>query len=347
MRASRLISLLMLLQTRGRMTAQQLARELEVSVRTVYRDVEALHSAGIPLYGDAGPSGGYRLLDGYRTRLTGLTPEEAESLFLAGMPGPAAELGLGSVVTAARLKLMAALPAELRDRAGRIRERFHLDAPNWYHDADETPYLAAVADAVWNQRRAEVRYRRWKAPQEVVRVLEPYGLVLKAGRWYLVARADEGDGGRAAGGGDDGGRGGVRTYRVSQILGLRVLAETFDRPAGFDLAAHWRAALEEFEARLVQGEAVVRLSPAGMERLPDMARPAMLRAAEATAEPDGRPGWTRITVPTESPSHTLSEFLRFGTDLEVLSPAGLRDLVSETARSLAALYGEAPSAADP
>ncbi|MBG0828617.1 YafY family transcriptional regulator [Planomonospora sp. ID67723] len=336
MRASRLISLLMLLQARGRMTAQELADELEVSIRTVYRDVEALHSAGIPLYGDAGPSGGYRLLDGYRTRLTGLTSGEAESLFLAGLPGPAAELGLGSVVAAAQLKLMAALPEELRDRAGRIRERFHLDAPNWYHDADETPHLAAVADAVWNQRRAEVLYRRWKAPQEVTRVLEPYGLVLKAGRWYLVARAD--------GGGEDGGngQGGVRTYRVSQILGLRMLPESFDRPAGFDLAAYWSAGLEEFAARLVRGEAVVRLSPSGMERLPDMARPAMLRAAEATAEPDGRDGWTRVTVPIESLPHALGEFLRFGTDLEVLAPAELRDLVTQTAHSLSSLYGGAP-----
>ncbi|MGV9777419.1 helix-turn-helix transcriptional regulator [Streptosporangium sp. NPDC003464] len=325
MRASRLLSLLMLLQTRGRMTAQELAAELEVSVRTVYRDVESLHSAGVPLYGDAGPSGGYRLLDGYRTRLTGLTAGEAQALFLAGMPGPAAELGLGSVVTAAQLKLMAALPVELRDRAGRIRERFHLDTPNWYHGADETPYLAAVADAVWNERRLEIRYRRWKAPQEVLRTLEPYGLVLKAGRWYLIARA-----------GQD-----LRTYRVSQILELHALPETFERPAGFDLAAHWNGALEEFEARLHQGEAVIRLSPHGMERLPDMARPALLRAAEATARPPGPDGWTQVTVPIESLPNALSEFLRFGVDLEVVSPAELRDLMAETARSLARRYDTA------
>ncbi|WP_440072401.1 helix-turn-helix transcriptional regulator [Streptosporangium sp. OZ121] len=323
MRASRLISLLMLLQTRGRMTARELAAELEVSVRTVYRDVESLHSAGVPLYGDAGPSGGYRLLDGYRTRLTGLTAGEAESLFLAGMPGPAAELGLGSVVTAAGLKLMAALPVELRDRAGRIRERFHLDAPGWYHGADETPHLAAVADAVWNERRLEIRYHRWKAPQDVARTLEPYGLVLKAGRWYLVARGGEH----------------VRTYRVSQIMELRALPESFERPAGFDLAAHWNGALEEFEARLLRGEAVIRLSPSGMERLPDMVRPAVLRAAEATAEAPDHEGWTRLTVPVESPRHALAEFLRFGADLEVVAPAELRDLVAETARAVAGIYG--------
>jgi predicted DNA-binding transcriptional regulator YafY len=149
MRASRLVSILLLLQTRGRLTAQQLADALEVSVRTIYRDAESLHTAGVPLYGDSGPAGGYQLLGGYRTRLTGMTAAEAEALSLAGIPRAAAELGLGTVLATAQLKLQAALPAELRERAGRIQERFHLDAPGWYHHGDTSPYLAAVADAVW------------------------------------------------------------------------------------------------------------------------------------------------------------------------------------------------------
>src|SRR2546423_13951188 len=143
------------------MPAAQVAEEVEVSVRTVCRDVGALGAAGVPLYGDGGHAGGYRLLDGYRTRLTGLTADEAESLFLAGAPGPAAELGLGAVLAPAQLKLLAALPQELRSRAGRIPERFHLDAPGWFRDADRTPHLSAVADAVWNQQLIRVRYRRW------------------------------------------------------------------------------------------------------------------------------------------------------------------------------------------
>jgi predicted DNA-binding transcriptional regulator YafY len=322
MRASRLVSILLLLQTRGRMTAQDLADRLEVSVRTIYRDVESLHSAGIPLYGDAGPKGGYQLLDGYRTRLTGLTTDEAESLFLAGLPGPAAELGLAAVVTAAQLKLMAALPVELRDRAGRIQERFHLDAPTWYRDPEPVTFLPAVADAVWNERRIQVRYRRWKAPQEVERRLDPYGLVIKAGRWYLVARA-----------GED-----VRTYRVSQILGLHQLPEGFARSAGFDLMAYWQAYLAEFEARLRWGEAVVRLSPRGLERLADLMTPGVVTAAKETAEPPDEEGWTRVTVPIESIEHALGEFLRLGTDAEVLSPAELRDRLAAAAGELARRY---------
>lgn len=321
-RASRLVSILLLLQTRGRMTAHDLAERLEVSVRTIYRDMESLHAAGIPLYGDAGPNGGYQLLAGYRTRLTGLTTDEAESLFLAGLPGPAAELGLGAVVTAAQLKLMAALPVELRDRAGRIQERFHLDAPSWYRDAEPVTYLPAVADAVWNERPVQVTYRRWKAPQEMERRLEPYGLVVKAGRWYLVARCGEH----------------VRTYRVSQILDLHALPGTFARPEGFRLADYWQGYLAEFEARLRRGEAVVRLSPRGLERLPDLMTPGVAAAARETAEPPDAEGWTRVTVPIESMEHALGEFLRLGTDAEVLSPAALREALGAAAAELARRY---------
>ena len=182
MRAARLLSLVLLLQNRGRLTAGELAGELGISVRIVYRDIDSLNDAGIPVYGDAGHRGGYQLLGGYRTRLTGLHADEAESLFLAGLPGAAADLGLGEVLAAAQLKLTAALPAPLRDRGGRIRERFHLDAPGWYREQDSPSALAALADAVWTQRRIQVRYRRWGAaavldryrPQAPTGVLGPY-----------------------------------------------------------------------------------------------------------------------------------------------------------------------------
>ncbi|MFI6816585.1 helix-turn-helix transcriptional regulator [Nonomuraea sp. NPDC050328] len=324
MRASRLLSILLLLQTRGRMTARELAERLEVSVRTIYRDVESLHAAGVPLYGDAGPSGGYQLLEGYRTRLTGLTADEAESMFLAGLPGPAAELGLGSVVAAAQLKLKAALPVELRDRAERVQERFHLDAPSWYRERDELPFLPAVADAVWNQRVIEVRYRRWEAPHLVTRRLEPYGLVVKAGRWYVVA----GSGGQ------------VRTYRVWMIQDLHPLDEHFTRPADFDLAGYWRGYLTAFAARLHQGEAVVRLSPRGLERLGSLITPGMETAArESAGEPDAD-GWVTAVVPIEGVDVALGEFLRLGGEVEVVRPVELRRRLAEVAAALTRFYGE-------
>lgn len=257
MRAARLLSLVLLLQNRGRLTAGELAGELGVSVRTVYRDIDALSGARIPVYGDAGHGGGYELLGGYRTRLTGLHADEAESLFLAGLPGAAADLGLGEVLAAAQLKLTAALPPPLRDRAGRIRERFHLDALGWYREWDTPSALAALADAVWNQRRIQVRYRRWAEPQEVERALDPYGLVLKAGVWYLVAAVD----------------GAVRTYRVSSILRLEVGEDGFERPGGFDLAAHWQDYLTAYDAR--------RAAASGL-------RPDLSGAAVRTAGPPGR-----------------------------------------------------------
>ncbi len=307
-KSGRLVSILLLLQTRGRMTAAQLAEELEVSVRTVYRDVEALSAAGVPLYGDAGHAGGYRLLDGYRTRLTGLTADEAEALFLAGAPGPAAQLGLGSVLAAAQLKVRAALPQELRIHADRISGRFHLDAPGWYADADETPYLPAVADAVWNSRVLHVLYRRWREPTDVERRLEPYGLVLKAGRWYVVAGPEP------------------RTYRVDQILRLTATGEEFTRPDGFDLAAHWAAYQRDFHDRLYRGEAVVRLAP-GVT---------LDRAVNHRTE---NGGWTRADVPIESVDHAHAEFLRLGTGIEVLEPPELREKIARTVAELAERYG--------
>jgi predicted DNA-binding transcriptional regulator YafY len=322
MRASRLVSLLLLLQTRGRLTAQELAETLEVSVRTIYRDVQSLHAAGIPLYGDAGAGGGYQLLDGYRTRLTGLTGAEAETLFLSGLPAAAAELGLGTMLAAAQLKLQAALPAELRERAHRVQERFHLDAPGWYQDGDSSVHLTAVADAVWNQQRIEVRYRRWAPPTDVTRTLEPYGVVLKTGRWYLVARSE----------------GRFRTYRVNQILGLTVRSDRFERTAGFDLPAYWASSVSDFRATLYQGEARIRLSPEGRRQMRETMSSAVIAAAEQTATAPDDQNWVTAVVPIESIDHAHGEFLRLGADAEVLAPAALRDRMGQTARSLGLLY---------
>ena len=229
MRATRLVSLLLLLQTRGQLTAAELAERLEVSVRTVHRDVEALSVAGVPVEAVRGAAGGYRLAGGYRTRLTGLTADEAQALFAAGIPGPAAELGLGGELAAARLKVLAALPQELQERATRAQRLFHLDARGWFRAEDTVPHLPALADCVWRGCRVRLRYR--ERSTVVQRTVDPLGLVLKGGAWYLVAR-------RSAG---------MRVYRVSRVASVRPLGESFERPGDFELAEFWQQWSREFE----------------------------------------------------------------------------------------------------
>ena len=326
MRAGRLVSLLLLLQTRGRMTAQSLADELEVSIRTIYRDVESLASAGVPIYADRGATGGYRLLDGYRTRLTGLTGDEAGTLFLAGVPGPAAELGLGSVLAAAELKLRASLPGELADRADRVRDRFHLDAPGWFRGGEPTPHLATVAEAVWSSRLLNVRYLRWKTPREVTRTLHPLGVVLKAGRWYLVAVAGER----------------VIAYRVASILDAETLDEPAVRPPGFDLAEWWQGWTERYERSVYTAHATVRMTTTALERMAFVFPPEMSRVARAEAGPPGPDGWLITRVPIESVRHGHIELLKLGAEAEVLDPPELRAQFTETARGLADTYLDQP-----
>jgi predicted DNA-binding transcriptional regulator YafY len=307
------------------------------------------------VYGEPGHEGGYALVEGYRTRLTGLHEDEAQALTLAGLPGPAADLGLGSVLAVAQLKFDAALPPSLRSRAGRIRERFHLDAPGWYREAEPVPHLTAVAAAVWDQRVLRVRYRRWADPREVERVLHPLGVVLKAGNWYLIAAnggsegsgANWGSAGNAADamGGENGsgevaeGDGAIRTYRVSQILELTEQSGTFERPADFELAEHWRTSLADFDTRRFAGTATVRLSPEAVHRMTDLYEAAVLKSvAETASEPDGE-GWVTAVIPIEAGRHALGEVFKLGWGIEVLAPERLREQVAATARQLARLHG--------
>jgi predicted DNA-binding transcriptional regulator YafY len=319
MRADRLLALLLLLQNRGRMTAPELADELEVSVRTVYRDAEALAASGVPVYAERGPAGGFRLMDGYRTRLTGLTDDEADSLALAGMPGAAADLGLGAELVTAQLKLGAALPAGLGERSRRIQERFHLDAEGWFRSADPAPLLPVVADAVWRQRVLRAHYRRWGG--EVRRELHPLGLVLKAGNWYLVAAAD----------------GTVRTYRVSRFLDVTAVDEPSVRPAGFDLAAYWETASRELRARVLRGTARVRVTPAGLRLLPALFGEAGTRALLTARAPDAE-GRQVIDLEVETLPVAVSDLLRLGLEAEVLGPPELRAELARTVTGLAQRY---------
>ncbi|WP_274555712.1 helix-turn-helix transcriptional regulator [Streptomyces spiramyceticus] len=319
MRADRLLSLLLLLQNRGRMTAPELAAELEVSVRTVYRDVEALAASGVPVYADRGPAGGYRLMDGYRTRLTGLTVDEAGSLHFAGMPAAAAELGLAADLTTAQLKLGAALPGGLGERTRLVQERFHLDAPAWFRDADPVPYLAEVAGSVWRQRKLRVHYRAWRG--DVHRELAPLGVVLKGGNWYLAADAG----------------GSVRTYRVSRMLAVQALEETFERPAGFDLAAYWNESTRRMESGVLRGEALLRVSQRGAKLLPVQYGAAGAEAVREAGPPDAD-GWFKTVLRIEALPVAVGDLLRLGLEVEVLGPPELRAELARTVTGLAERY---------
>ncbi|MGW4212236.1 helix-turn-helix transcriptional regulator [Lentzea sp. NPDC004789] len=316
MKSSRLIQVLLLLQSRGRMTADELAAELEVSPRTIYRDVESLSAAGIPVYADRGPSGGYRLIDGYRTRLTGLTGAEAQSLFLAGLPGPAEELGLKEFAAAAQLKLLAALPTELRTRAEQIRQRFHLDTPTWFRGDQPTEHLATIADAVWEQRRVRMTYERWGG-QAVQREVDPYGLVLKAGTWYFV--------------------GSGRTYRVSRVLALQSTPDTFERPRDFDLARYWAEWSEQFEARMYGERITVRMTRAGLDKSQYLLSGHQARVIRETSPQPGE----EFGFPTESTRHAVADLLKFGADVEVVAPVELRHELIETIKAMQDLYNGA------
>jgi predicted DNA-binding transcriptional regulator YafY len=321
MLASRLLSLLLQLQARGRMTASALAAEFEVSVRTIHRDIDELSAAGIPVFAERGRSGGFRLRDGYRTTLTGLTRSEAETLFLAGLPGPAAELGLAAMLSSARLKLLAALPPDIQHGAERISARFHLDPAGWFRGSDNLASLPTVAKAVWEDRMLSLRYRRAGQDGAATRKVAPLGLVLKGGAWYLVARSGSF----------------LRTYRIANIRKAELCRESFARPRSFDLAAHWREASRDYELGLYREKAVVRLSPGGM-RLIGILGPNVESAAKATAGRRDSRGWVRCTVPIESEEAGARELLRLGLEVEVLEPLALRARVADTARRVSEAY---------
>ncbi|MEU8622141.1 WYL domain-containing protein [Streptomyces sp. NPDC048623] len=319
MRAARLIKLVLLLQSRPSMTAAELAAELEVSERTITRDALALSEAGVPVYADRGRAGGYRLVGGYRTRLTGLARGEAEALFLSGLPGALRDMGLADAASAARLKVSAALLPSLRDAPEAVGRRFHLDAPAWFQEPRTPELLAPVAEAVWGDRPVRARYRRGDG--EVERELQPYGLVLKAGVWYLCARAGDA----------------FRTYRVDRFAGVELLGEPFERDPDFDLAAFWSERSAEFARSLLRAEVVLRLTEAGARQLPYVTDRAAAGEALAAgvAEADGR---LRVVLPVEDEEVAFGQLLGLGPEAEVVAPDGLRERFAAAARAMAERY---------
>ncbi|GAB3274824.1 helix-turn-helix transcriptional regulator [Parasphingorhabdus pacifica] len=320
MRASRLISLLCLLQVRGFMTAAELAHELDVSERTVARDVRALDEAGVPIYAERGRTGGYRLVGGYRAKLNGLHRSEADALFLTGVPSATRDLGMAEAVTNARFKVSAALAPSFRDAPDRVERRFHLDAPQWFREAPAPPLLTELAAALWNDRRVLTEYRR--GASEVNRTLDPHGLVLKAGVWYVVARRDER----------------FLVYRADRFVRVEPEGRTFERDERFNLRAFWEQRAEEFARSLLSERIEVRISPTGVAGLGVLGNRDVVAEALAAGASDEQ-GWLTVTLPVESMEVAYDQMLALGPEVEILKPEQLRTRMAAAAARAAALYG--------
>ncbi|WP_329458220.1 helix-turn-helix transcriptional regulator [Streptomyces sp. NBC_01497] len=328
MRAARLIKMVLLLQSRPLMTAAQLAKELDVSERTVTRDAQALSEAGVPVYADRGRSGGYRLVGGYRTGLTGLARSEAEALFLSGLPGALREMGLADAASAARLKVSAALMPSLRDAPDSVARRFHLDAPGWYREPRTPELLPVLAEAVWGDRLVSAVYRRRdeaEEPRETRRELAPYGLVLKAGVWYVCAGRRDAD--------ED-----LRVYRVDRFVSGDILEERFRRDPSFELGAFWEQQAAQFARSLLRYEVTVRLTTAGADALPRVTDRAAAEEALANAPAPDDEGRITARIAMEAEDVAFGQLLGLGPEAEVLAPAALRARFTEAARGLAGLY---------
>ena len=323
MRASRMVTLLLHLQVRGQASGSELARQLEVSERTVQRDVEALAAAGVPVRSTRGPAGGYRLDGGYRTRLTGVGLDEAGALAFLGLAGPAEQLGLGGMLEGARIKVWASLTGEARQRAGRTAERFHLDPVRWYGTPEPVPCLTQLADAVWRDRRVRMQYVR--DGRAATREVDPLGLVLAAGDWYLVALRDQQR----------------RTYRVSRVRSVELLDEPVVRPAQFDLAETWAAARRELEdEEQTSVEVTLRVAARALPRLRRLVPVHGQARVPVTAT-----GEIEVTVPFDNEFWAVSAILSLGAAVEVLGPASMRRRVADEVRGAAAHYeagGRAP-----
>jgi predicted DNA-binding transcriptional regulator YafY len=320
MRADRLLSLLMLLQTRGQMSAQELADELEVSERTIYRDIIALSTSGVPVYVSRGPGGGVRLIDEYRTTLTGLTSDEVRALFMVSIPAPLLQLGVSETFKGALLKLSASLPDSRRPDETRTRQRIHLDSSWWFQSEESVPCLRIIQQALWQDRRLRIKVHWEFFNTEFEQEAEPYGLVAKANIWYLVY-----------------GRGGSpHVRRVSEITEVELLSEYFVRPPDFDLETFWQGWCKEYESQPLF-VARVRVSP---EALPMLAEYVGERARLqlARAHQIAKDGWVMLDLPFESFVTARTRLLGLGRAVEVLEPESLRKSLIDFAEQIAGFY---------
>jgi predicted DNA-binding transcriptional regulator YafY len=317
MRADRLLSIMLFLQVHGRITARELARRLEVSERTIHRDMEALSMAGIPVYAERGTGGGWALLEEYRTNLTGLNRSEIQALFLSKPSRLLADLGLGKASDAAFLKLLASLPSMYRADAEYMRQRIYVDPTGWGQADGAIPFLSAIQEAVWQGRKLYLKYERSEC-EPIERVVDPLGLVAKGSVWYLVAVVD----------------GDIRSYRVSRVSKAAIYDEPSVRLEGFDLESYWEQSTNRFKQSLPRYDVKVRVSPRALHRMPYAGRFAKIEKVGSSDEE----GWVEVFVRFDAEEIACEYVLSFGSQIEVLEPRELRDKVVEMAKSVIGFY---------
>jgi len=317
MRADRLLSILLLLQVSQRLTAGDLARRLEVSKRTVYRDMEALSSAGVPVYAERGSGGGWSLLEAYRTDLNGLSEAEAQTLFLANPSHLLSDLGWRQTAETALIKLLAALPGSQRRDAEFVRQRIHIDVTGWRGSTEDVSVLPTLQEAIWQERKLALTYRRGDGAT-VERQVEPLGLVAKGSVWYLVAAVEAEP----------------RTYRVSRVQAAEVMTESFVRPETFDLAAYWAESKAQFIADLPRYPATLRVDPTILPRLRFSGRFARIQQID----PPEADGWQRVVMQFDTMDEASGYVVGFGSKIEVVEPPELREQVINLAKSVVAFY---------
>jgi predicted DNA-binding transcriptional regulator YafY len=303
------------------MTAHDLAERLEVSERTIHRDMESLSMAGIPVMAERGMGGGWSLQGEYRTNLTGLNEAEIQALFLARSPRLLDDLGLGKAAEAAFIKLFAEAPAATRRDAESASQRIHVDVTGWNRSEESTPYLSILQEAVWKERKLKFKYQRGD-DCDVERLVDPLGLVAKGSVWYLVAAID----------------GGIRNYRVSRMLEVELLEQPFSRPATFDLVAHWRESYVEFKAKIPRYSVTARVHPAAANRLYVLGG---FSRVERVDPPD-ETGWSQVVLCFQFEDDACERLLGFGDQVEILEPPELRDKMVNRARRVIAFYTNEP-----
>ena len=314
MRADRLLSVLLLLQSRGRVTGRELATHLEVSARTVHRDMEALSAAGVPVVALRGARGGWELSEGWRTQVPGLDDAELRGLLMA-QPRVIGDLPLAAAAERAMVKLMAAMPEAQRRRAASMRERLFVDPVGWRGTRENLSMLPVVQDAVAHDRKLRIRYRSiGKEPED--RDVSPLGLVAKAMTWYLVAEAEAG----------------FRTYRVSRIEMAQLLDGHVIRPPDFDLAEYWRSSSERFASERRQYVVTLRLEPAAARRMLEFQKATLV----PDADPGDRDGWVTVVTHFEAEDEAAFFVGGLGSRVDVIEPVSLRQRIALEAAAVVA-----------